>query len=91
MVETVAINDSLKLMPGMGHSGALKITERLHLSPDDPNTLVNEMTWEDPEALVEPFRTTVTLRARSRRQPDRVHLPPERPQRGRREGNTKAF
>jgi hypothetical protein len=60
VVETVAINDSLKLMPGMGHSSALKITERLHLSPNDPNTLINEMTWEDPEALLEPFKTTVT-------------------------------
>jgi hypothetical protein len=60
VVETVGINDSLNLMPGMGHSAQLKITERLHLSPEDPNVLVNEMLWEDPDALAEPFRVTVT-------------------------------
>jgi hypothetical protein len=60
VAETIAINDTLNLMPGMGHSAKLRITERLHLSPDDPNVLVNEMTWDDPDALEEPFATTVT-------------------------------
>jgi hypothetical protein len=60
VVETVAIEDSLNLMPGMGHSSQLTVTERLQLSPDDPNLLLNEMTWDDPEALAEPYKVTVT-------------------------------
>jgi hypothetical protein len=44
----------------MGHSAQLTVTERLHLSPDDPNLLLNEMTWDDPEALAEPYKVTVT-------------------------------
>lgn len=60
VVSTTGINDTLTLMPGMHHSAKLRVTERIHLSPDDPNVLVNEMTWEDPDALAEPFRTTVT-------------------------------
>ena len=60
VVETIAIKDTLNLLPGMHHSTRLKITEHIHLSPDDPNVLLNEMTWDDPEALAEPYKTTVT-------------------------------
>jgi hypothetical protein len=62
VAETIGINDTLNLLPGMHHSSQLKITERIHLSPDDPDVLVDEMTWDDPEALVEPYHTTVSYR-----------------------------
>jgi len=58
VAETIAINDTLDLQRGMGHSANLKITERIHLDPADPNVLVNEMTLDDPEALEEPFHVT---------------------------------
>jgi hypothetical protein len=59
VAETTAINDTLDLQRGMGHSPSLTITERIHLDPNDPDVLLNEMTLTDPEALEEPFRTTV--------------------------------
>lgn len=62
VVETIGVNDTLTLLPGMHHSSQLKITERIHLSPDDPAILMDEMTWDDPEALVEPYKITVSYR-----------------------------
>jgi hypothetical protein len=62
VVETIGVKDTLTLMPGMYHSPRLKVTERIHLSPDDPNVLLDEMTWEDPEALAEPYETVVAYR-----------------------------
>jgi hypothetical protein len=60
VVDSIAIKDSLEIQPGMKHSDKFHVTERIHLKPGDPNTLLNEMTMEDPEALEEPFTTTVT-------------------------------
>jgi len=62
VVETVAILDTLEIDTGMPHSDQFRLTERIHLSPDDPNQLINEMRMEDPEALEEPFEVTVRYR-----------------------------
>lgn len=59
VAETIGINDMLDLQRGMPHSAALKVTERIHLDPANPNSLINEMTLDDPEALEEPFHVTV--------------------------------
>ncbi|MBO9601983.1 MAG: hypothetical protein J7496_05685 [Novosphingobium sp.] len=59
VAETIAINDALDLQRGMPHSASLKITERIHLDPSDPNVLLDEMVLDDPEALEEPFHVTV--------------------------------
>lgn len=59
---TLFVNDMLPLANGMTHSPKMRITERIRLSPDDPDLLLNEMTIEDPEALEEPFTRTVRYR-----------------------------
>ena len=60
--ETIGIKDDLPLQMGMTHSDKMKITERIRLSPTDPNILLNEMTIEDPDALEEPWKATFTYR-----------------------------
>ena len=58
VVDTVGIKTITELETGMKHSDQLRITERIRLSPDDPDTLLVEMTMEDPEALAAPYRRT---------------------------------
>ena len=60
VADTVAIKDTVPLGPGMTHSDKIHITERIHLKPGDPDTLINEITVEDPDALAEPWHTTAT-------------------------------
>jgi hypothetical protein len=62
VVDTIGISDELELDTGVPHSTRFRLTERIHLSPDDPNVLVNEMRMEDPEALEEPFEVSVRYR-----------------------------
>lgn len=67
VVETVGIKEDLGLTvatrgPVPAHSSKLRILERIRLDPKDPNTLVVDMTLEDPEALVEPYKQTLTYR-----------------------------
>jgi hypothetical protein len=62
VVDTIGISDQLDLDTGMPHSARFRLTERIHLSPDDPNVLLNAMRMEDPEALEEPFEVTVRYR-----------------------------
>ena len=62
VVDTIGISDQIELDTGMPHSAQFRLTERIHLSPDDPDVLVNEMRMEDPEALEEPFEVTVRYR-----------------------------
>ena len=62
VVDTIGISDQVELDTGMPHSAQFHLTERIHLSPDDPDVLVNEMRMEDPEALEEPFSVTVRYR-----------------------------
>ncbi len=61
VVDTVGIKTITELETGIRHSDQLRITERIHLSPDDPDTLVVEMTMVDPEALETPYRRTHTF------------------------------
>jgi hypothetical protein len=62
VVDTIGINDQLDLDTGMPHSAKFRLTERIHLAPDNPDVLVNEMRMEDPDALEEPFEITVRYR-----------------------------
>ena len=61
VVDTIGIKDSIPLGQGMKHSARLHVTERMHLAKDDPETLIVEMTVEDPEALEKPWQLTHTF------------------------------
>ncbi|HEX4023363.1 MAG TPA: hypothetical protein VHX52_01465 [Steroidobacteraceae bacterium] len=60
VVDTVGIKPVVQIGPGMGHSDQLHIVEHIHLTGNDPDTLVDEMTLYDPLALQQPWTTTVT-------------------------------
>jgi hypothetical protein len=62
VVETIGISDRLEMDTGIPHSDQFRLIERIHLSPDNPDMLINEMRMEDPEALEEPFEVTVRYR-----------------------------
>jgi hypothetical protein len=62
VVETVGILDTLEFGEGRKHSDQFVLHERIYLSPDDPDLLVNDMTMTDPEALAEPYKVTVKYR-----------------------------
>ena len=62
VADTVSINPALEIDHGAGHSDKFHLVERIHLDPADPNILLDEMTMEDPEALAEPYHTTVRYR-----------------------------
>ncbi len=62
VADTIGIKDSVPLGMGMNHSDKLHVTERIHLKDGDPDTLVDEMTIEDPDALEHPYTTTATYR-----------------------------
>jgi len=67
VVDTIGFKTVTALSMGMKHSDQMHIIERMHLSPSDPNTLVDEMTVEDPLALAKPWHTAYTYH-RSRTQ-----------------------
>jgi hypothetical protein len=67
VVDTVGFKTITQMSMGMNHSDQMHIIERIHLKKGDPNTLVDEMTVEDPLALVKPWHVTDTYR-RSRTQ-----------------------
>jgi hypothetical protein len=67
VVETVGLKENLGLTlatrgPVPAHSAKLRILERMHLDPKDSDSLVVEMTLEDPDALVEPYEQTLTYK-----------------------------
>jgi hypothetical protein len=62
VVDTIGIKPITELGAGMKHSDKLHITERMHLATNDPDTLVIEMTMEDPEALEAPYRRTLSFK-----------------------------
>jgi hypothetical protein len=62
VVETIAIKESVALGMGMKHSDKLRLGERIHLDKGDPDTLVDELTAEDPEALAKPWQHTYTYK-----------------------------
>lgn len=64
VVDTIGIKQAAPLAMGMGHSDQLHIIERIHLARGDPQTLVDEMTLIDPEALAKPWHRTFTYARR---------------------------
>ncbi len=62
VVDTIGIKTITELETGMKHSDKLHVTERIHLAKDDRDTLVVEMTLEDPEALVAPYHKQQTYK-----------------------------
>lgn len=67
VVDTIGFKTATALGMGMQHSDQMHIIERIHLEPKDPNTLVDEMTVEDPLALAKPWHNSYTYH-RSRTQ-----------------------
>ena len=62
VADTIGIKDSVPLGMGMGHSGKLHVTERIHLKDGDPDTLLDEITVDDPDALEHPYSMTNNYR-----------------------------
>jgi hypothetical protein len=62
VVETIGIKTLTELTMGVKHSDKLRLTERIHLQQGDPNTLVDELTAEDPVALEKPWHNTLTFK-----------------------------
>jgi hypothetical protein len=60
VVETVGIRPEVPMGMGVSHSDALKIVERIHLASDNPDKLVDEMSFEDKNALKKPWQQTLT-------------------------------
>jgi hypothetical protein len=58
VVDTVGFKPRTMLNPTTPHSDQMHIIERIHLK--DPQTLVDEMTIDDPLALARPWTTTLT-------------------------------
>lgn len=54
-VETRGVKSSALIGQGMGHSDKEVITEQIHLSAEDPNLLVDDLTITDPDALAAPW------------------------------------
>jgi hypothetical protein len=62
VVDTIGIKEAAALAQGMGHSKALHLIERMHQVKGDPETLVDEMTVEDPQALEKPWQRLFTYK-----------------------------
>ena len=62
VVDTVAILEELEFAGGALHSPEFRVTERIGLSEENPDILVNHLRMEDPQALAEPYEVTVTYR-----------------------------
>lgn len=62
VIETVAILEELEFAAGALHSSEFRVTERIGLSEEDPDVLINRIRMEDARALAEPFEVTVSYR-----------------------------
>jgi hypothetical protein len=62
VVDTIGIKDSVALAMGVKHSDKMHLVERIHLAKGDPDTLVDEITVEDPEALSKPWVRALTFK-----------------------------
>jgi len=62
VVDTCCVKANVRLPGGGPHSDKLHVSERF--STPDPNTLRDEITVEDPEALTKPWTTVKTFRRR---------------------------
>ncbi|HTB69255.1 MAG TPA: hypothetical protein VK727_23740 [Steroidobacteraceae bacterium] len=60
VVDTVGIKTVTELRNGMPHSEQLHVIEHIHLAPNDPNTLIDDMVAEDPLALAKPWHTVLS-------------------------------
>ena len=56
IIETVALNPTTEIAPGVGHSDQARILERVHKT--GPNDLDIVTTIDDPKVLVAPWTTT---------------------------------
>ena len=56
VIETMALNPTTEIAPGVGHSDQVKIVERVHLT--GPNDLDVVTTITDPKVLTAPWTTT---------------------------------
>jgi hypothetical protein len=57
VIETIGIKPGTRLgRIGIVNTGALKVTERIHLDETDPDRLHVEFTFEEPNVLAEPWR-----------------------------------
>ena len=62
VVRTTAVKPDLGLFRfGATHSDKLVINERIHLKPGDPNILQIDYTFEDPEALAQPWHQSAAF------------------------------
>jgi hypothetical protein len=59
-VDTIGLKDLAQIGTGMKHSDKLRVSERIHLAKGDADTLVDELTIDDSEALEKPWITTLT-------------------------------
>jgi len=60
VIETVGLNTSTFISPGIGHSDKMRIDEKIWL--EKPGQLIDEMTISDPEVLAVPFVTRVAFK-----------------------------
>lgn len=66
VVDTIGIKEDT-IIAGRGsrqqaHGPNMRVIERIHLDPENPDTLIDEMTITDPDALAEPFKQTLTFK-----------------------------
>jgi len=62
VVDTIGVKEAAPLGQGMKHGPRMHIVERIHLAPKDRDTLVDEMTIDDPDALEKPWAHTLTYK-----------------------------
>ncbi len=62
VVDSIGFKTVTALGMGMEHSDQMHIVERIHLMKGDPDTLIDEMTVEDPLALAKPWHSAYTYR-----------------------------
>lgn len=60
VVDTVALNPQNRIAPGIGHSDALHVVEKIRRA--DKDWLEIETTLTDPEVLAEPYTSTTSYR-----------------------------
>lgn len=62
VVETIGIAEELEFVNGAVNSPEFRVIERIALSDEDPDILINRIRMEDLLALAEPFEVTATYR-----------------------------
>jgi hypothetical protein len=62
VVETIGLLEDLEFSTGALHSPDFRVIERIRLSDENPDLLVNHLRMEDRLALAEPFEVIVTYR-----------------------------